>query len=96
MNNIYNSHQFSQDNLLLPSFAIEGFIIQGTAFLDFYMLYLCSIFRIKETKNLSGYPFSWVKCEYLKTFMDWSRLMQDTVQPENQLPNMVPDNLEAH
>ena len=40
LKNIFDVHQFREDNLLLPSFAIEGFIIQGTAFLDFYMLYM--------------------------------------------------------
>ena len=55
--NIYDTHQFNDDNLLLPSFAIEGFIIQGTAFLDFYMLYMCSIFKINETNHLSGRKF---------------------------------------
>jgi len=57
LSNIYDSHQFTHDDLLLPSFAIEGFIIQGTAFLDFYMLYMCSIFRISETNYLSGKKF---------------------------------------
>ncbi|MBW1994512.1 MAG: hypothetical protein JRI77_08685 [Deltaproteobacteria bacterium] len=57
LNNIFDSHQFVDDNLLLHSFAIEGFIIQGTAFLDFYMLYMCSIFKISETSYLSGKKF---------------------------------------
>ena len=55
--NIYDLHKFSDNNLLLPSFAIEGFIIQGTAFLDFYMLYLCSIFKINEISYISGRKF---------------------------------------
>ena len=57
LSNIYDYHQFNHDNILLPSFAIEGFIIQGTAFLDFYMLYMCSIFKISETNYLSGKKF---------------------------------------
>lgn len=57
LSNIYEFHQVVDDNLLLPSFAIEGFIIQGTAFLDFYMLYLCSVFKINETSYLSGKKF---------------------------------------
>mgnify|MGYP000870219539 CR=1 FL=1 len=57
LRNIYDTHQFAEDSILLPSFAIEGFIIQGTAFLDFYMLYMCSIFQISETNYLSGRKF---------------------------------------
>ncbi len=55
--NIYDTHEFSNDNSLLPSFVIEGFIIQGTAFLDFYMLYMCTIFKINDTNRLSGKKF---------------------------------------
>lgn len=55
--NIYDAHRFNEDKTLLHSFTIEGFIIQGTAFLDFYMLYLCSIFKINETDRLSGRKF---------------------------------------
>ena len=55
--NIYDAHHVVEDSLLLPSFVIEGFIIQGTAFLDFYMLYMCSIFQISETNYLSGRKF---------------------------------------
>lgn len=57
LTNIYDTHQFGNDNPLLPSFAIEGFIIQGTAFLDFYMLYMSSVFKLKETNHLSGKKF---------------------------------------
>jgi hypothetical protein len=57
LNNIFDMHHFSDDNLLLPSLVIEGFIIQGTAFLDFYMLYMCSIFNVSETSHLSGKKF---------------------------------------
>jgi hypothetical protein len=57
LSNIYDFHQFGDDNLLLPSFVIEGFVVQGTAFLDFYMLYMCYIFRINETNYLSGKKF---------------------------------------
>lgn len=57
LNNIYDSHHLIKDELLLASLAIEGFIIQGSAFLDFYILYLCSIFRIKVTGNLKPNKF---------------------------------------
>jgi len=57
LGNIFDSHQFVDDDLLLPSLAIEGFIFQGSAFLDFYMLYMCSIFKISETSYLSGKKF---------------------------------------
>ncbi len=52
--NIFDSHQFNENKQLLPSIVFEGFIIQGKAFLDFYMLYICSIFKIHETNHLSG------------------------------------------
>ena len=57
LGNIFDTHQFVNDGLLLPSFVFEGFIVQGSTFLDFYMLYMCSIFKIDETKRLNGKKF---------------------------------------
>jgi hypothetical protein len=57
LKNIYDDHIFTEDEIILPSFAFEGFILQGKAFLDFYMLYMCQIFKIDETHYLSGDRF---------------------------------------
>lgn len=57
LKNIYDDHKFQKDEIILPSFAFEGFILQGKAFLDFYMLYMCEIYKIDETHYLSGEKF---------------------------------------
>lgn len=57
LSNIFDNHQFIEDNLSLLAFSIEGFIIQGSAFLDFYMLYICSLFRISGTDRLTSRKF---------------------------------------
>lgn len=57
LSNILDDHQTSNEELLLYSFALEGFIVEGNSFLDFYMLYLCFIFQIEKTEYLSGKKF---------------------------------------
>lgn len=57
LSNILDDHQTSNAELLLYSFAFEGFIVEGNSFLDFYMLYLCFIFQFKRTERLSGKKF---------------------------------------
>jgi len=54
LENIFDLHQTIEDNILLFSFAFEGFIVQGNAFLDLYLLYLCHIFKIRDTNRMSG------------------------------------------
>lgn len=55
--NIYDEHGTDDDQILLASMAFEGFVLQGKAFLDFYMLHLCSICRIDDTSYLSKSRF---------------------------------------
>ena len=54
LSNVFDNHKTSDGDLLLYSFALEPFIVQGIAFLDFYMLYVCCVFQIQETSYLSG------------------------------------------
>jgi hypothetical protein len=54
LSNIFDNHRTSKEHLLLWSFVIEAFIVQGNAFLDFYMLHLCSIFQVEKVHYLSG------------------------------------------
>jgi hypothetical protein len=48
----------SDDELLLMSFALEGFLLQGKAFLDFYMLYLCLFLRTGHAGSISRSKFN--------------------------------------
>ena len=48
----------SDDELLLMSFALEGFLFQGRAFLDFYMLYLCLFLRTGHKGSISRSSFN--------------------------------------
>ena len=57
LSNIYDLHDTGDDFMLLPSMAFEGFVVQGKAFLDFYMLHACSIFRIDKTQRMSSKKF---------------------------------------
>ncbi len=57
LHNVYDKHNTNDDHLLLSSMAFEGFVLQGKAFLDFYMLYLCAIFKIDNTSHLSKKRF---------------------------------------
>lgn len=54
LENLLDLHKTTEDDVLLFSFAFEGFIVQGNAFLDFYLLYLCNIFKIIETNHMSS------------------------------------------
>jgi hypothetical protein len=54
LSNIFDNHKTSDEDLLLYSFALEAFIVQGNAFLDFYMLYVCCVFQIQETSYFPG------------------------------------------
>lgn len=47
----------SDDELLLSSFALEGFLFQGRAFLDFYMIYTCLFLRTGHTGSMSRRKF---------------------------------------
>lgn len=55
LENVFDLHQTADDDVLLFSFALEGFIVQGNAFLDLYLLYLCHIFKISDTNHMSGW-----------------------------------------
>lgn len=57
LRNIFDLHEFTGDDILLHSFAFEGLILQSTAFLDFYMLYICAIFQISKTNRLNADKF---------------------------------------
>lgn len=48
----------SDDELLLSSFALEGFLFQGRAFLDFYMLYACLFLRTGHSGSMSRRKFA--------------------------------------
>lgn len=54
LENIFDTHRTTENDVLLFSFMFEGFIVQGNAFLDFYLLYLCHIFKIKDTNRMSN------------------------------------------
>ena len=47
LSNVFDSLQIDEDSLLLPSFAMEGFIIQGSTFLDFYFQYICALYKTR-------------------------------------------------
>jgi len=57
LSNIFDNHKTNNEELLLYSFALEEFILQGNTFLGFYMLYLCYIFQIQGINYLSGKKF---------------------------------------
>jgi hypothetical protein len=44
----------SDNELLLSSFALEGFLFQGNALLDFYMLFSCLLLRTREKGSMSS------------------------------------------
>jgi hypothetical protein len=52
--NIFDDHRIDDPHLALLSFTLENFLLQATAFLDFYMLHLCAFFHIDDTYHLSG------------------------------------------
>jgi hypothetical protein len=57
LENIFDLHRTTENGVLLFSFAFEGFIVEGNAFLDFYLLYLCHIFGIKVANRMSSRIF---------------------------------------
>lgn len=87
----------SDDELLLISFAFEGFLFQGRAFLDFYMLYLCLFLRTghqgrmsrnrfdRALKNVPQSPLS-EKAVQVKEYFDtgvFASSAQSWLSPEN-------------
>ena len=47
----------SNDDLLLITFAFEGFLFQSRAFIDFYMLYICLILKTNQRGKISYNKF---------------------------------------
>ncbi|MCP4416013.1 MAG: hypothetical protein GY805_05290 [Chloroflexi bacterium] len=47
----------SDDEILLISFVFEGFLFQGRAFLDFYMLYICLLLKTGHEGRISKSKF---------------------------------------
>lgn len=58
LQNIFDDHQTAETDTIVLSFLVENFLLQGTAFVDFFMLYLAAFFRVEETKFIS-----WKKLE---------------------------------
>lgn len=54
LGNIYDDHRIDDPHLALLSFTLESFLLQATAFLDFYMLHLSAFFHIADTDRMSG------------------------------------------
>lgn len=48
LRNVYDEHETRDDEFLLLSFLLDSFLLQATAFLDFYTLYLCEFFQINR------------------------------------------------
>src|SRR5699024_9997207 len=57
LSNLYDHHQVIEEKHLLPSFVIEGFVVQGNAFLDFYMLYIYAILKVTKRNRLNKGKF---------------------------------------
>ena len=57
LKNIYDNNRVDDDKLLLYSLILESFLLQATAFYDFYMLYICSFFQIEQTNYFSERKF---------------------------------------
>lgn len=62
LQNSLDKLECSDDELLLTSFALEGFLIQGWASLEFYMLYICRILRTGHEGTISRDKF-WKELE---------------------------------
>jgi len=78
LENLFDNHKCSDVQIILPCLCFEGFIIQSAAFLDFYMLFLCSIFKIEETKRLSGFKFKKaLRCVNKKTNDERAKVVED-------------------
>jgi hypothetical protein len=57
LQNSLDKLECSDDEVLLSSFALEGFLIQGWAFLEFYMLYICRALRTEHEGRISAHKF---------------------------------------
>lgn len=57
LDNIFDDHNTLEKEMILLCFCFEGFIIQSTAFLEFYKLFICSILKIQDTSDLKGIKF---------------------------------------
>lgn len=57
LENAIDQLSVSDDELLLISFALEGFLFQARAFLDFYMLYLCLSLKADHPGYMSTQKF---------------------------------------
>ena len=53
LQNSLDKLECSDDEVLLSSFALESFLLQGRAFLDFYMLYICLALRTGHKGQIS-------------------------------------------
>ena len=57
LQNGLDSLDCSDDELLMISFAFEGFLLQARTFLDFYMLYLCVFLRTGHQGSMTSKAF---------------------------------------
>jgi len=57
LQNSLDKLECSDDELLLSSFSLEGFLLQSRTFLDFYMLYICFILRTEHKGKISADRF---------------------------------------
>lgn len=57
LQNSLDKLECSDDEVLLSSFALESFLVQGKAFLDFYMLYICLVLRTGHKGSISTDKF---------------------------------------
>lgn len=57
LSNLYDNHDKGEEDLLLLSFVLDNFLLQSTAFLDFYMLYLRLFFHVDKTSRLQWNTF---------------------------------------
>ena len=53
LDNSFDRHDLENDNLLLTLFSLEGFVIQGSSFFDFFSLYILIYFRLEPIPYLS-------------------------------------------
>lgn len=54
LHNIFDFHQTVDVDTVALSRLLESFLLQGTAFLDFYLQYLCAFFQIEQSKTMNG------------------------------------------
>lgn len=57
LENAIEKLEVSDDELLLISFVLEGFLFQARAFLDFYMLYICLCLKADHPVHMSTNKF---------------------------------------